>query len=114
MRFDPRLNLSPETMYEIEVGGGGPVLPSVVFSSACPFPLTCEPGDDDVFVRAATGEEATDTLTTGPDEGDDPDWPGDPPERLATTMIWREGRESEPEEDASVLLWSGEVLLRSG
>lgn len=115
MRLDPRLNMSPETTHEIEAGGFGPEIPSVVISSAYPFPLTCAPIDGEPFVRAATGEEVTETLTTGfEEEGDDLDWPGDPPQRMPIDLTWRERQASEPEADAAVRLWSGEVLLRSG
>lgn len=117
MRFDPRLNLSPETMYEIEidVAGFGPGTPFVVISSAHPFPLTCERVGDGIVARAATGEEVTETLTTGlEEEGDDLDWPGDPPQRMSIGLIWQERPAAEPEADAGVQLWSGEVLLRSG
>jgi len=115
MIFDPRLKMSSETMYEIEAAGFGPELPSVLVSSAYPFPLTCQALRGELFVRAATGEEVTDALTTGPDEeGDDLEWPGDPPRFMAIDMTWQERPDSDFEEDRAVELWTGEVLLRSG
>ena len=115
MHFDPRLNMSPETMYEIETAGFGPDALSVLVSSAYPFPLACEAAGDELFVRAATGEELTDTLTTSFEQaGDDLDWPGDPPQILPIGMTWWERPGRDPEEDRAVQLWSGEVLLRSG
>jgi len=107
--------MSPETMYDVEIAGPGPVLPAVLISSACPFPLTFEGGEDDVLVRAATGEEVTDALTTDlQEEGDDLDWPGDPPQRMPTMVTWQERADGDGDEDSAVRLWSGEVLLRSG
>lgn len=115
MHIDPRLKMSPETMHEIETAGFGPDLPSVLFSSAYPFPLTWEVSDGELYVRAATGEEVTDALTTGPEEeGDDLDWPGDPPRAMPIDITWQERPDCSLEEDCVVQLWAGEVLLRSG
>jgi len=115
MRFDPRLKMSPETRRAFEIADVGPDLPAVVISSAYPFALTFEALEGDVFVRAAIGEEVTDTLTTGPqDEDDDLDWPGDPPRRLPIDLTWQERSDRGFGEDCAVQLWSGEVLLRTG
>jgi len=115
MRFDPRLKMSPETRYELAMADFGPDLPTVLFSSAYSFPLTFEAADGDVFVRAATGEEVTDALTTDMvEEGDVLDWPGDPPRRLEMGLTWQERPDGGFEEDGAVQLWSGEVVLRSG
>lgn len=100
---------------EIDVAGFCPGTPFVVIASAHSFPLTCERMGDEIVVRAATGEEVTETLTTGlAEEGDDLDWPGDPPQRMSIELIWQERPPAEPEEDPAVQLWSGEVFLRSG
>jgi hypothetical protein len=115
VRFDPRLKMSPETRYQLEIAEFGPDLPTVLFTSAYSIPLTFEASDGDVFVRAATGEEVTDALTTDlVEEGDDLDCPGDPPEHSEIGLTWQERPDSDIGEDDAVLLWSGEVILRSG
>jgi hypothetical protein len=116
MRFDPRLKkMSPETRFEFAMADLGPDLPTVLFSSAF-FPLTFEASDGDVFVRAATGEEVTDALTTEmvEEQGDDLDWPGDRARRLEMGLTWQERPDGGFEDDGAVQLWSGEVVLRSG
>ena len=115
MRFDPRLRIADALAYELAVTGFGPSLPSVVITSSYPAPLTCELADGALFVRAATGAEVTDTLSTGACEpGDGLDWPGDVPQRLGRDLSWRE-RSGDPIGDGpAVRLWAGEVLLRSG
>ena len=115
MRFDPRLRISEDVGYDLEATGFGPAIPSVVVSSAYPVPLTCEVADHDLFVRAATGDEVTDTLTTGDFEPGDPiEWPGDTPARVGRDLEWRERPGDSIEEAPAVRLWSGEVILRNG
>ena len=115
MRFDPRLCISDDLAYELEAPGFGPTLPSVVVSSSFSAPLTCELADGELFVRAATGEEVTDTLATGDFEpGDSLNWPGDVPQRLGRDLSWRERPGDPIEEDPAVRLWAGEIILRTG
>jgi hypothetical protein len=115
MRFDPRLRITDDVAYEIEATGAGPTLPSVVITSSYPAPLTCELIDGDLVVRAATGDEVTDTLSTGDAElGDTPTWPGDAPDRLSRDLEWRERPGDSIEEAPAVRLWSAEVILRNG
>ena len=115
MQFDPRLRISEDFAYDLEATGFGPAIPSVVVSSAYPVPLTCEVVDHDLFVRAATGDEVTDTLTTGDFEpGDLIEWPGDTPARVGRDLEWRERLGDSVEVAPAVRLWSGEVILRNG
>jgi hypothetical protein len=115
MRFDPRLRISNDVAYELEATGFGPVMPSVVISSSYPVPLACEWADGELFVRAATGDEATDTFTTGDFEpGDTLKWPGDVPQRIGKDLTWREKASDSIAEGAAVRLWAGEVVLRTG
>ena len=115
MRFDPRLRISDDAAYELEATGFGPSMPSVVVSSAYHVPLTCEVVDGDLVVRAATGDEVTDTLTTGDFEpGDTIAWPGDTPARFGRNLEWREQRGDAIGEAPAVRLWSGEVIFRNG
>ena len=115
MRFDPRLRISEDVAYDIEAAGFGPTIPSVVVSSAYPVPLTCEVVDGDLVVRAAIGDEVTDTLTTSDFEpGDAITWPGDTPARVGRDLEWRERPGDAVAEVAAVRLWSGEVILQNG
>ena len=115
MRFDPRLRISNDVAYELEAAGFGPAIPSVVVSSAYPVPLTCVIADGELVVRAATGDEVTDTLTTGDFEpGDAITWPGDTPARVGRDLEWRERPSDAVAQAPAVRLWSGEVILRNG
>ncbi len=115
MHFDPRLRISEDAAYEIEVAGFGAGDPPVTVSSAYHVPLACELRDDDLFVRAATGEEVTDMLTTGYfEDGDILDWPGDTPTPLSQEVSWRERPLDELASDTAVRLLSGEVIFKSG
>ncbi len=78
MRFDKRLRISADLASGLEATGFGPAMQSVVMSPSCPAPLPCVSADGEPFVRAATGDEPTDTLTPRDVEpGDRFEWLGD-------------------------------------
>jgi hypothetical protein len=115
MLFDPRLRISEKVAYAIECGGFGSTLPSVTITSEYHVPLTCEVRGDDVYVRAATGDEVEDMLTTGNvSEENTLPWPGDEPAALPVTVSWRERSDQEFVVEQAARLWSGEVLLNNG
>jgi hypothetical protein len=113
--FDPKLGLSPEAAYEIELNGFGDDPLQVLITSVYPTALARVLVDGEPFVRAATGDEVTDALTTGlVEEGDDLVWPGDAPMRVAQRLSWRDRPDSQLRVDDAVRLWSGEVIFSSG
>ena len=66
-------------------------------------------------LRAATGDEVTDLLTTGEKTTQDGiDWPGDPAAPTGREIEWQARQDEPPSDDAACLLWAGEVLLQSG
>lgn len=115
MRFDPKLQLSREAAYHIELSSFGDDPLPVLITSVYPAALTREIQNGEPFVRAATADEVTVALTTGlVEEGDNLIWPGNAPLRLAQQLNWRERPESPMRADDTVRLWSGELIFSSG
>ncbi len=84
-------------------------------TDAYPFPLTPELVNREVRLRAATGDEVTELLTTGgfpPEPG--VQWPGDPALALGREVEWQIDEGDPPTREDSCRLWAGEVLLCSG
>jgi hypothetical protein len=116
VRFEPRLYIDAETGGQIETMLM-PLLesPTVVVTDGYPFPLAAEIVNDDVWVRAATGEEMTAFLTMGDiPNADGLKWPGDPAMPTGHEIEWQEMRDSEVQFARGCHLWCGEVILKSG
>ena len=113
MRIDPGLRIPKDTADQISaaaVPGNGAFL-----TDAYPFPLTADLADREVRLRAATGDEVTELLTTGgfpPEPG--VEWPEDPALALGREVEWQIDEGDSPAREASCRLWAGEVLLCSG
>lgn len=88
--------------------------PGTFMTSVFPEPLTVEIRGDDLWVRAATGDEVTEMLTNGGSEDDGLDWPGDPADVTGHEFTWRECVDSPVHLEPTYRVWSGEVLLESG
>ena len=112
--FDERLGLSEDVKSDLDGMVFGPV-PHVLFTSSYHVPLTVDStGDGDVFVRAATGAEVVDALTTGDTEAEKSSWPGDPPTLLDGVVRWQHHPGEAPVEEQAVLVWEAEVLFKDG
>ena len=112
--FDERLGLSEDVKSDLNGMVFGPV-PHVLFTSSYHVPLTVDStGDGDVFVRAATGAEVVDALTTGDTEAEKSSWPGDPPTLLDGVVRWQHHPGEAPVEEQAVLVWEAEVLFKDG
>jgi hypothetical protein len=109
----PGLRIPKDTADQISaaaVPGSGAFL-----TDAYPFPLTPELVNREVRLRAATGDEVTELLTTGgfpPEPG--VQWPGDPALALGREVEWQIDEGDPPTREDSCRLWAGEVLLCSG
>jgi hypothetical protein len=100
MWLDPGLRIPKDTADQISaaaVPGSGAFL-----TDAYPFPLTAELVNREVRLRAATGDEVTELLTTG----------GFLP--LGREVEWQIDESDPPTREDSCRLWAGEVLLCSG
>lgn len=113
MWIDPGLRIPKDTADQISaaaVPGSGAFL-----TDAYPFPLTAELVNREVRLRAATGDEVTELLTTGgfpPEPG--VQWPGDPALAPGREVEWQIDEGDPPTREDSCRLWAGEVLLCSG
>ena len=116
MRFDPRLMIQDDIEYDVELAAT-PLCESVTvfIASSYEMPLAAEVQGEDIWVRAATGNEVTTLLTTGLAEQDDGlEWPGDPAAATGFAIEWCETADSEVMSEPGCGLWCGEVLLGSG
>ena len=113
IRIDPRLGVDDDTAYRLQ-RDAEPLLTvvTVFVTSNYDNVLTAEVTDDaehgpHVLVRAATGDEAAYLLCS--DEEDE-----DRPESAGRDITWQQAEDSEEVTERAVVLWSGEVLLKSG
>ena len=90
MQIDPRLRVSDDVVTVILDAVALSGVPETFMTSAFTEPLTVEMRDGDVWVRAATGDEVTELLTTGGYEDDALDWPGDPADATGHEIVWQE------------------------
>ena len=113
MLADPRLGLSEEAVRriaEVAVPDG-----CAFINELAPFPLTAEIVDGQMRLRAATGDEVTELLTTGDFASvDGISWPGDPATPTGREIEWQARHDGPLSFEPGCLLWSGEILLRSG
>src|SRR5271165_4316824 len=115
VRIDPRLQM-PENVAALirDAVGSMSGMPGPFMTSVFAEPLTVEMRDGDLWVRAATGEEVTELLTSGGYEDDDLDWPGDPADATGHVITWQEHSGGEVCMEPGCRVWSGEVILQSG
>ena len=114
IRIDPRLELDDDTASRLR-GDAEPLLTmvTVFVTSSYDNVLAAEITDDvehglHVLVRAATGDEATYLLCPADEED------GGHPETAGRDITWQQVQDSEDFTEPAVVLWSGEVLLRTG
>jgi hypothetical protein len=116
MKFDPRL-LVPENVAALihdAVGSMSGALGPFV-ASVFDEPLAVEMRNGDLWVRAATGDEVTEMLTTGGhDEEEGIDWRGDPAEATGQRLVWAATADDEEHAEPACRLWAGEVILKDG
>src|SRR5271166_6384234 len=115
MLVDPRLRMAEGVAALIrDAVGSMSGMPGPFMTSVFAEPLTVEMRDGDLWVRAATGEEVTELLTSGGYEDDDLDWPGDPADATGHVITWQEHSGGEVCMEPGCRVWSGEVILQSG
>jgi hypothetical protein len=114
IRIDPRLGVGPDTADQLQ-REAEPLLAvvTVFVTSSYDNVLAAEvtDGSEDglhVFVRAATGDEAAYLLRAADAEE------RDQPESAGRDITWQVARDSEHITEPAVILWSGEVLLKTG
>lgn len=114
IRIDPRLGVDDDTAYRLQ-RDAEPLLTivTVFVTSNYDNVLAAELTDDaehglHVLVRAATGDEAAYLLC--PDDEQDEDCP----ESAGRDITWQQAEDSEETTEPAVVLWSGEVLLKTG
>jgi hypothetical protein len=114
IRIDPRLGADDDTAYRLQLDAE-PLLTVVTVFVTSNFNnvLTAEVIDDaehglHVLVRAATGDEAA-YLLRSDDEQD-----GDHPESAGCDITSKQAEYCEDVTEPAVVLWSGEVLLKTG
>ena len=114
IRIDPRLELDDDTASRLR-GDAEPLLTmvTVFVTSSYDNALAAEITDDakhglHVLVRAATGDEATYPLCAADEED------GGHPETTGRDITWQQVQDSEDLTEPAVVLWSGEVLLKTG
>jgi len=111
VRTDPALRVDEETAYLLEQDAGTLLTEVTSFmTSNYDAPLAAEIVQRDganpyVLIRAATGDETLDLLSTADDTN---------PDSTRETITWQEGQDGAPVTEPAVFLWSGEVLLNSG
>ena len=112
--FDERLRLSEEVKVDLYSTLFGPI-PHVLFTSSYHVPLTVDTAADGaIFIRAATGAEVIDALTTGGAEAEQQSWPGDAPTPVGGIVRWQQYQGDMPHDEQAVLLWEAEVLFKDG
>lgn len=113
MLADPKLGLTEEAVrriVEVAVPDGCAFL-----NDLAPFPLAAEVFDGQTRLRAATGDEVTELLTSGDRASTDGiDWPGNSAAATGREMEWQTRHDEPPSFEQACLLWTGELLLRSG
>jgi len=115
MLVDPRLRMAEGVAALIrDAVGSMSGMPGPFITSVFTEPLTVEMRDGDLWVRAATGDEVTELLTSGGYEDDDLDWPGDPADATGHVITWQEHSGGEVCMEPGCRVWSGEVILQSG
>ena len=114
IRIDPRLELDDDTASRLR-GDAEPLLTmvTVFVTSSYNNVLAAEITDDvehglHVLLRAATGDEAAYLLRAADAEE------RDHPESAGRDITWQVARDSEHITEPAVVLWSGEVLLKTG
>jgi hypothetical protein len=114
IRIDPRLGVDDNIAYRLQ-RDAEPLLTiiTVFVTSSYDNVLAAEVTDDaehglHVLVRAATGDEAA-YLLCSDDEQD-----ADRPESAGRDITWQQAEDSESLTEPAVVLWSGEVLLKTG
>jgi hypothetical protein len=112
IRIDPRLGVDDDTAYRLQ-RDAEPLLTivTVFVTSNYDNVLAAELTDDaehgvHVLVRAATGDEAAYLLCPDEDE--------DCPESAGRDITCQQAKDSEYLTEPAVVLWSGEVLLKTG
>jgi hypothetical protein len=114
IRIDPQLGVDDDTVYRLQRDAEPLLTVVTVFVTsnyenvlAAELTDTAEHGLH-VLVRPATGDEAAYLLS--PDDEQD----GDCPESAGRDITWQRAEDSEDVTERTVVLWSGEVLLKSG
>ena len=114
IRIDPRLGVDDDAAYRLRCDAEPLLTMVTVFvTSSYDNVLAAEIADGvehglRVLVRAATGDEATYLLCSA-DEDD-----GGHPESAGRDITWQQVQDSEDLTEPAVVLWSGEVLLKTG
>jgi hypothetical protein len=112
--IDPRLGADDDTASRLEQGAAEPLLNvvTVFMTSNYDTVLAAEISDDakhgpHVLVRAATGDEAAYPLSSDDEEGE-------LTANAGGDITWQETKDSAEMTEPAVVLWSGEVLLKTG
>ena len=114
IRIDPRLGVDDDTAYRLRCDAEPLLTVVTVFvTSSYDNVLAAEITNDvehglHVLVRAATGDEATYLLCSADEED------GGHPETAGRDITWQQVEDSEDLTEPAVVLWSGEVLLKTG
>ena len=114
IRIDPRLGVDDAAAYRLRCDAEPLLTMVTVFvTSSYDNALAAEITDDvehglHVLVRAATGDEATYLLFSAGEED------GGRPETAGRDITWQQVQDSEGLTEPAVVLWSGEVLLKTG
>jgi len=114
IRIDPRLGVDDDTVYRLQ-RDAEPLLTvvTVFVTSNYDNVLAAELTDNaeyglHVLVRPATGDEAAYLLSPDDEQA------GNCPESAGRDVTWQRTEDSEDVTEPAVILWSGEVLLKSG
>jgi hypothetical protein len=114
IRIDPRLGVDYDTAHRLRCDAEPLLTMVTVFvTSSYDNVLAAEITDDlehglHELVRAATGDEATYLLCSADDEN------GGDPETAGRDITWQQVQDSEDFTEPAAVLWSGEVLLKTG
>jgi hypothetical protein len=114
IRIDPRLGVDDDTVYRLQ-RDAEPMLNvvTVFVTSNYDNVLAAELTDNaehglHVLVRAATGDEAAYLLSSDDEEDEDC------PESAGRDITWQQAEDVDDMTEPAVVLWSGEVLLKTG